>query len=307
MAFLWALALGVSVTLDGKCKVVLNSHSDQAEELHSLQVSFTVMALAMVPLSLSFFRQVPLQRPALPACFAGVCTLFSFAGITAAGAFGFRVTFLTQLLGTICMSAAVDVISSRGITCVRLFGISMVFLSSALLLQSRPDSSDGRPHPSEQAWISLVLVALTGAGYVVQATGTGTLKVALGDAFRAAFVCNLVTVICWVPMLAIVQMPLQVQLSDWWLWAASVAQNIFYLSSMTVLPTYLSFAATFTTVITGQLVSAAAIDLVSAGTKPPLGMLLNCCLGLGIALLGAFLSLPEKKTQEQKTQGQVET
>jgi len=290
--FFWACAVGVSVSLDGKSKVILNNHSRQPQ-MHAVQVPFLVMAFALVPLSVaSFVSRAEMKSPPPRACFAGACTLSSFASVLTSAYVGFQVTFIVQLLGTMCMSALVDFMSKDVLTGTRVIGVLCVFVSAGLLivgdLQSTT-STQSEELSGRTKFLCMVLVAVTGAGFVVQASGNAALKEALGSPFRVALLCNVVTMLCWAPMLAVANEPMQMELSDWPLWVYSVAQNIFYISSMSVIPKHLSYGATFVSVISGQLITATVLDMLDASDG---STMVRSSMGILLALLGAYLSVP---------------
>jgi len=295
MTFAWALVLGVMVTVQAAVVVKLNETSPDPR-LHSLSASAFTQALTLIPLSLSYFQSEPLRRPPVFACFAGCCTMLSFTSIVAGKAFGFEVTLTTQMLGSLAAALSIDYFQNSNISLYRLLCTGAVIFGATLLLTGRARTHESAVHdgdPDEPdiglvEKLCLLLVVVSGAGYALQSRCTVELKTAFSSPFRAAFVCNLVTVLIWIPLLVLTGVPLQLRREDWPLWIFCAAQNIFHISSMAVIPKLLSYAAAFTAIVTGQLLSAAVIDLMNVGWKlPSTENTMLCVAGLSCSLLGA--------------------
>merc|ERR1711871_106339 len=119
----------------------------------------------------------------------------------------------------------------------------MVFLSAVLIHRGSNNSQRTGAEMTAKHIIGIMCLLLSvihGAGFVVQALGTASLSEALGHPLRATMLCNIATIVCWIPLLVIMQQPLRVHLADWWLWLFVVGQYIFYISSLSVIPRFLS-------------------------------------------------------------------
>jgi drug/metabolite transporter (DMT)-like permease len=157
-----------------------------------------------------------------------------------------------------------------------------VVLSGVVLV-----GSSGKPAAESpdigSAVLGVTAALASGMGYVLSARFCMPKYGA--DASSTAFVSFLASSLLQAPCLLISQLDgtgFRLHADDLPLWIFVVAQGVFYTRSFQILPTQISYAATFTLSLTSQLITAALFDQ-RAG-------FLGQITGLGLVFFGAVIS-----------------
>jgi len=158
------------------------------------------------------------------------------------------------------------------------------------------DNADnfGKGSSVDGVWIvNFVAVYLSGISTAMQVKCNSQLQQGIGGSMRAAFVCNMVAIACGIPgsfiLGAVTHVPFTV---DWSIFVPFVLigglVNVFVVSSMAKLPSFLGFTANYVCTLFGKLICAMAIDAFGIAGKT-LSITFMRVAALVIVLVGAGL------------------
>lgn len=302
---LWAVLLGVSVTLRLWCSVHLVASVPGMDPFvasaHVAARSLMLSALCIAPLA---------SLSSLPRSWgpwvAGLCTLPSSTLIASAGILGFGLSQMTLKLATLSTALTLDAVNGtqREGMWQRLVGTAIVLSGVGVSLFASGGTSALTFSPT--VLLALAGTLLSGGGYVMQARLSASDELGSADTkilampsasdkqereTTAAVVCQGVSAAVQVCILAFLALrgdttllAFPLRTSDVWMWVFEGIQGAFFLRSLQILTQKLGFATTFTMSLCGQLLSAAIVDIQSGQA-----LSLARCIGLGLVTIGAVV------------------
>lgn len=311
---LWAFLVGASVSARLWCSVELTSTVAGMDSFvascHVASRSMLLSALCLAPFA--SFQNIPkTSGPWL----AGICTLPSASLIASSKVLGLGLTQMLLKLSTLSTAISLDAVSgqfSGGFT-QRLLGTAVVLAGVAVAAFWGQAGASFAMGPV--FWVCLAGTAVSGAGFVLQARLSAEggqarrpgapASEAEAEAATAAMVCQLVSagvqvillcLLSWQGFTTILGLPML--LKDTPLWLFEGLQGAFFLRSMQVLGKRLGLATTFTLSLSGQLITAAVIDVLQGSNT---AFLASRMAGLALVVCGAAISArsPTKKTTSQ--------
>lgn len=300
----WGLAVGISVSLKLWVSVQLTAgFVDVSPFVASCHVAARALLLSSLCL-LPFASWDAIPKSKGP-WLAGLCTLPSPSVILSADVLGLGLTQMLLKLSTLSTALIIDTMSGhlRGQAIKqRLIGTAVVLCGVAVAAFSSGFGSITAVGPL--VLLGVLGTAASGAGFVLQtrlstlpASTSAALLAARGvtaekEEATAAVVCQLISAGVQMLILIIVTSlgyttlgALPMRWSDAPLWIFEGLQGAFFLRSMQTISKKMGLATTFTTSLCGQLVTAAAIDMVRVGGSPSLAQV----VGLGLVICGALI------------------
>jgi len=308
---LWAFLVGATVSARLWCSVELTSTVEGMDSFvascHVASRSMLLSAICLAPFA-SLDNIPKTWGPWL----AGICTLPSASLIASSKVLGLGLTQMLLKLSTLTTALSLDAVSGqfRAGLAQRLTGTAVVLAGVAVAAFWGQSGASFATGPL--FWVCLAGTAVSGSGFLLQArlsaegsqakrSGALVAKEAEAEAATAAMVCQLVSALVQVGLLCLLSwqgcttiLGLPMLLKDTPLWLFEGLQGAFFLRSMQVLGKKLGLATTFTLSLSGQLITAAVIDVVSGSNTTNLAPRMA---GLALVVCGAAISArsPTKK------------
>lgn len=275
VAVVWAVAAGISVTLQVGGSIKLNDVLLDPDEhkLHAFFVSeFGILVGAGWLSALALLQGgAPPKRPAKKwSLFGGVVVLPCFVTTPAAESLGVQMVLMLLMLGMVGAALVFDWRSGRKLGCKRALGLLLLLAGVCLQMIDAVPEVDG---PIAIVVFYTVGCLIAGALFAVQAKMNKRLARDLGSAARSVALCNITGFLASVPIIVYFRLGLQVFFlfdirKQWWIWLLCGLQSAFYTYSLSKLPLLLGYSVLFVLVLTGKLVSSALADTLGLFKAP---------------------------------------
>mmetsp|Transcript_110997 Transcript_110997/g.264840 ORF Transcript_110997/g.264840 Transcript_110997/m.264840 type:complete len:350 (+) Transcript_110997:47-1096(+) len=307
LAYLWAIAAGVSVAFQVGGGIILNDTPSPAFAHASYVFSINlgigaVWLLALVRLQGGPTPNAPTRKWSVLGGFAHIPV---FVCTPAAAFLGTQMILMLVLVGMMTCAIVFDCRGKR-LRMTRYKSVGLCFLAAAAGIEMADSISQVTGSAAEIAFYAACALVV-GVCYSVQAKMNKRLARDLGSSARSALFCNVTSMLWAVPLCITLQtrgIPLHFQESKWWIWLLCGLQSAFYTYSLAELPKLIGYSVLFVLVLAGKLTTASLADTFGL-FSPPRPVSVARFVSVGITVLGAVLfsynSVPvrtECQTQE---------
>ncbi|CAE7438940.1 Zranb3 [Symbiodinium sp. CCMP2456] len=291
LAYLWAIAAGVSVAFQVGGGIILNDTPSPAFAHASYVFSINlgigaVWLLALVRLQGGPAPNAPTRKWSV---LGGFAIIPVFVCTPAAAFLGTQMILMLVLVGMMTCAIIFDCRGKR-LRMTRYNSMGLCFLAAAVGIEMADSISQVTGSASEIAFYSACTL-IAGVCYSVQAKMNKRLARDLGSSARSALFCNLTSMLWAIPLCITLQtrgIPLNFQESKWWIWLLCGLQSAFYTYSLAELPKLIGYSVLFVLVLAGKLTTASLADTFGL-FSPPRPVSVARFVSVGITVLGAVL------------------
>lgn len=291
LAYLWAIAAGVSVAFQVGGGIILNDTPSPAFAHASYVFSINlgigaVWLLALVRLQGGPTPNAPTRKWSV---LGGFAIIPVFVCTPAAAFLGTQMILMLVLIGMMTCAIVFDCRGKR-FRINRYNSVGLCFLAAAAGIEMADSISQVTGSAAEIAFYAACALVV-GVCYSVQAKMNKRLARDLGSSSRSALFCNVTSMLWAVPLCITLQtrgIPLHFQESKWWIWLLCGLQSAFYTYSLAELPKLIGYSVLFVLVLAGKLTTASLADTFGLFT-PPRPVSVARFVSVGITVLGAVL------------------
>lgn len=310
----WAFLAGVSIPLGTANHAILNTRSDHPkyQSFYTTLLSTVLGGIAVVPLACTSPSLV--KAPCkLWSLLGGLCSIPAFGVLIAAPDLGIQISLLILVGAQLLMTLVLDHLDGRMLLSspIQLLGLGCVFCGILTDSQAGPHFSHHQPRllsaveesfPTHVLVRDIVLSALCGIGYTLQAKCNNTLAKDVGSGAGATSVSSAVNLfaslpIAWFLCISMNRWPTFL-LSDWPRFAFGAVQSAFYIGCLSVVPSRIGYTASFMSVQLGSLLVSSIVDASGVlGNYVPFTMWRAS--GLTFVVVGLWLFSSQSKSPSE--------